>query len=46
MGELIREVKRTRKPWITQGMMSKTNDQRKRQNGNKKEERKNYRRLT
>jgi len=30
MSELIREVERTRRrPWITQGMISKINDQRK-----------------
>jgi hypothetical protein len=37
MSEFVREVERTRKPWITQGMISKTNEQRKSKNGNNKE---------
>jgi len=46
ISDLVGKVeKRTRKPWITQEMFSKTDERRKWKNVNTEEGKKNYRRL-
>jgi hypothetical protein len=45
VSDLIGIVERTRKPWITQKMVSKMDKRRKWKNVNNEERRKNYRRL-
>jgi hypothetical protein len=46
MSDLVGKVeRRARKPWITQEMISNMDERRKRENVNKEERRKNYRKL-